>query len=206
MWNWTYYRIRNPPSSSDSEYTIHLLCAHRPKPVQERFFLTHYCGIVCTPTGIISTAGLINTGSLKETEGSQENPPAHSRGDTEQHMCDSLLLLLHRISNQSNFTEIHTKINNYHKTKQMAEWDHCQDRCGSSLTGTLGLAFCSPPQQARPLAHTPSALLALSCPLSRPRRLPTDQEDAAARQKGSATLAAWLWESPANPQRNPVPC
>lgn len=160
-----------------------------PKPAQEPFFLTHYCGIVCTPTGIISTAGLITTGRVKETQGPQENPPAHSRGDTEQHVCDSLFLLLFQaISNQLHFIEIPTKLDNYHKTKQMTKWDHCQDRCGSSLTGTLGLAFCSPAQQARPLAHTQSALLALSCPLSRPRRPPADQEAAAARQTGSASF------------------
>lgn len=55
--------------------------------------MTHYCGMVCTPTGIISTTDLINTDSVKETEGSQENPPAHSRGDTEQRLCNSLLHL-----------------------------------------------------------------------------------------------------------------
>lgn len=38
--------------------------------------------MVCTPTGIISTTDLINTDSIKEPEGSQENPPA----DTEQHL------------------------------------------------------------------------------------------------------------------------
>lgn len=70
--------------------------------------------MVCTPTGIISTTDLINGDSLKETEGSQENPPADSRGDTEQHLFNSLLLLL-KLLILISFSQSNRTINNYHK-------------------------------------------------------------------------------------------
>lgn len=44
--------------------------------------------MVGTPTGIIMT-DLINTDSINEAEGSQEQPPAGSRADTQQHLHET---------------------------------------------------------------------------------------------------------------------
>lgn len=81
---------------------------------QYRSFLTHYCEMVCTPTGLISTTDLINTDSIKETEESQENPAAAAAA-AEETLSSTCALPSYTFS--FHLIKIHTKINNYHKTK-----------------------------------------------------------------------------------------
>lgn len=71
------------------EYITHQRYAHCKNQHNIPSFLTHYCGMVGTPTGITSMTDLINTDSIKEAEGSQEKVPAGSRADTQQHLHEA---------------------------------------------------------------------------------------------------------------------